>query len=468
MSLLDKLRLAIGAEHVLTETADIAPYLTDWRDRYHGAAQAVVRPANTAEVAAVVRLAREAGAAIVPLGGNTGLVGGGTADASGTAVVLNTQRLRRVRELDAANDTITVEAGLTLHEVQQAALAAGRLFALSLAAEGSATIGGNLAANAGGTQVLRYGNARDLCLGLEVVLASGEVWDGLRALRKDNTGYDLKQLFIGSEGTLGVITAAVLKLHPLPAARLTAFAALPDLPAANALLARARGLCGASLTAFEVMGASCLQHLAQLMPQVRLPLPLAAPWFALLEISDSESEAHGIARLESVLETALAAGEVSDAVVAQSLAEAAALWQVRESIPEAHARSGGNVKHDISLPVSAIPEFVASTNARLAERFEWIWPSVFGHLGDGNLHYNMGTRPGVPVATAFAHEPEIRRLVHDAVAARGGSISAEHGIGQLKREELALYKSPVELALMRAIKHALDPQGLMNPGKLLP
>jgi FAD/FMN-containing dehydrogenase len=260
----------------------------------------------------------------------------------------------------------------------------------------------------------------------------------------------------------------VLKLHPLPAARLTAFAALPDLPAANALLARARGLCGASLTAFEVMGASCLQHLAQLMPQVRLPLPLAAPWFALLEISDSESEAHGVARLESVLETALAAGEVSDAVVAQSLAEAAALWQVRESIPEAHARSGGNVKHDISLPVSAIPEFVASTNARLAERFEWIWPSVFGHLGDGNLHYNMGTRPGVPVATAFAHEPEIRRLVHDAVAARGGSISAEHGIGQLKREELALYKSPVELALMRAIKHALDPQGLMNPGKLLP
>jgi FAD/FMN-containing dehydrogenase len=468
MKLLEALRAALGAEHVLTDAAAMAPSLSDWRGRYHGAAQAVVRPANTAEVAAVVRIARESATPIVPLGGNTGLVGGGTADGSGRALVLSTQRLRRVRAVDAANDTLTVEAGLTLHEVQQAALAAGRLFPLSLAAEGSATIGGNLAANAGGTQVLRYGNARDLCLGLEVVLASGEVWDGLRALRKDNTGYDLKHLFIGSEGTLGVITAAVLKLHPLPAARLTAWAALPELPAASALLARARGLCGASLTAFEVMSAPCLAHVAEVMPQVRLPLPLTAPWFALLEISDPESEAHGVARLEAVLAAALEAAEVSDAVVAQSLAEAAGLWQVREAIPEAHARSGGNVKHDISLPVSAIPEFVASTNARLEARFEWIAPSVFGHLGDGNLHYNMGTRAGVPVATAFAHEAEIRRLVHEAVAARGGSISAEHGIGQLKRAELALYKSPVELALMRSIKQALDPQGLMNPGKLLP
>ncbi len=347
----------------------------------------------------------------------------------------------------------------------------GRLFPLSLAAEGTATIGGNLATNAGGTQVLRYGNARDLALGLEVVLPSGEVWSGLRGLRKDNTGYDLRHLFIGSEGTLGIITAATLKLFALPAATLTAFAALPSLPAALALLNRARAAAGPALTGFELMSDKCLQRLARELPQIRLPLPVTAgaphPWYALLELSDHESAAHAAALLEHLLAQALEAGEVVDAVVAQSLAEARTLWAIREAIPEAHARSGGNVKHDIALPVSSIPEFVARTDAELARRFPWIQPAVFGHLGDGNLHYNMGARDGTPIALAFDHEAQINRVVHDAVAAYGGSISAEHGLGQLKRDAIRAYKPAVELQLMRAIKAALDPLGLMNPGKVL-
>ncbi len=471
MSLIVQLRSIVGAGHVLTDPSDTAPYLTDWRGRYRGAAQAVVRPADVQQVSAVVQACFAAHAPMVPQGGNTGLVGGATPDASGSAVLISLQRLNRVRSVDVDNDTLTVEAGCTLAAVQQTARGHGRLFPLSLAAEGSATIGGNLATNAGGTQVLRYGSARDLTLGLEVVLPDGKIWNGLRGLRKDNTGYDLKHLFIGSEGTLGIVTAATLKLFALPAATLTAFAAAPALEAALALLRRARQAAGPGLTGFEVMSDACLRRLAQMLPQVRLPLsidgPQAAPWYVLLEMADHEGEAHAAGLLEGLLQAALDAGEVADAVVARSLAEARALWAVREAIPEAHARSGGNVKHDISLPVSAIPEFVARTNAELAARFEWIQPSVFGHLGDGNLHYNMGTRDGTPIAVAFAHEAEISRIVHDAVAARGGSISAEHGLGQLKRAAIRDYKPAVELQLMRAIKAALDPRGLMNPGKLL-
>ena len=466
--LLTALRDALGAEAVLTEAAAMAPHLTDWRKRYTGRARAVLRPSDTDQVARAARLCAEHDAPIVPQGGNTGLVGGGTPDASGRAVVLSLTRMNRVRQIDTANDTITVEAGCILQQVQEAARAAGRLFPLSLAAEGSATIGGNLASNAGGTQVLRYGNARDLTLGLEVVLAGGSVWDGLRGLRKDNTGYDLKHLFIGAEGTLGIITAATLKLYPLPRAQLTALAALPSLAATLALLNRTRAGAGSALTGFEVMSAACLRRVARELPQLRLPLAHdAAPWFALLELSDSESEAHATALLEALLEAALEAGETSDAVVAQSIAEARALWAIREGIPEAQARAGGNVKHDIALPVSCIPGFVEATNAALGARFAWIEPVVFGHLGDGNLHYNMAVQEGTAVAVAFAHEAEINRLVHDAVAAAGGSISAEHGLGQMKREEIRRYKSPLELELMRAIKQALDPRGLMNPGKLL-
>jgi FAD/FMN-containing dehydrogenase len=466
MNLLQTLATAVGEANVLTGD-DAAPYLTDWRKRYIGRALAVVRPASTAEVAAVVRACAGSRKPMVPQGGNTGLVGGGTPDASGDAVVISLQRMKRVRSLDVANDTITVEAGCVLQEVQQAARQRGRLFPLSLAAEGSATIGGNLATNAGGVQVLRYGNARDLTLGLEVVLASGEVWDGLRGLRKDNTGYDLKHLFIGAEGTLGVITAATLKLYPLPAAQMTALAAAPSLAAATRLLERARAATGAALTAFEVMGAITLQHAVETLPMLRMPLPLAQPWYALLELSDAEGEQHATAVFERVLAEALDAGEIVDAAVARSIAEARALWQLREGIPEAHARRGGNVKHDISLPVSCIAEFVESTNAALRGRFAWIEPIVFGHLGDGNLHYNMGTVAGTPVDVAFAHEKAINDVVNDAVHARGGSISAEHGLGQLKREAITRYKSALELELMRRIKGALDPLGLMNPGKVI-
>jgi FAD/FMN-containing dehydrogenase len=466
MSLLQELAAVVGEANVLAGDA-AAPYLTDWRKRYVGRARAVVRPAGTAEVAAIVRACARAGAPMVPQGGNTGLVGGGTPDASGEAVVISLQRMRRVRSIDVANDTATVEAGCVLQEVQQAARERGRLFPLSLAAEGSATIGGNLATNAGGVQVLRYGNARDLTLGLEVVLASGEVWDGLRGLRKDNTGYDLKHLFIGAEGTLGVITAATLKLYPLPAAQMTALAAVPSLAAATRLLERARAAAGAALTAFEVMGAITLRHAVEALRGLRMPLPLVQPWYALLELSDAESEQHATAVFERVLAEALDAGEIVDAAVARSLAEAQALWALREGIPEAHARRGGNVKHDISLPVSCIAEFVDSTNGELRSRFAWIEPIVFGHLGDGNLHYNMGTVAGTPIEVAFAHEKEINGLVNDAVHARGGSISAEHGLGQLKREAITRYKSALELELMRRIKGALDPLGLMNPGKVL-
>ena len=466
MKLLQALRAAVGEANVLIG-ADAEPYLTDWRKRYSGRAQAVVRPGSTEEVAAVVRACADARAPMVPQGGNTGLVGGGTPDDSGAAVVVSLRRMQRVRSIDSANDTLTVEAGCVLQAVQQAARSHGRLFPLSLAAEGSATIGGNLATNAGGTQVLRYGNARDLTLGLEVVLASGEVWDGLRGLRKDNTGYDLKHLFIGAEGTLGIITAATLKLFPLPAAQMTALAALPSLAAAADLLQRARAAAGAALTAFEVMGHITLQHAVETLPSLRMPLPLAQPWYVLLELSDAEGEAHATTLFEGLLADAMEAGEIVDAAVARSLAEAQALWQLREGIPEAHAKRGGNVKHDISLPVSSIAEFVETTNAELRRRFDWIEPIVFGHLGDGNLHYNMGTVPGTPLAIAFAHEREINDIVNDAVHARGGSISAEHGLGQLKREAITRYKPALEIELMRRIKATLDPFGLMNPGKVI-
>lgn len=467
MNLIATLREIVAPENVLVEQRDVEPYLIDWRKRYRGSALAVVRPGDTTAVARVAAACAAARAPMVAQGGNTGLVGGGTPDASGSAVVISLQRMNRIRAVDRENDTMTVEAGCVLQALQEAARGHDRLFPLSLAAQGSATIGGNLATNAGGTQVLRYGNTRDLTLGLEVVLASGEVWNGLRALRKDNTGYDLKQLFIGSEGTLGIITAATLKLFALPRAQVTAFAALPSLPDAARLLERARARAGASLTACEVMAAGCIGRALHELPQLRAPLPLQWPWFALLEISDHESEAHAAGLLEALLEEAIESGCVADSVVATSGGQAKSLWQVREAIPEAHAKAGGNVKHDISLPVSSIPEFVASTNAALAARFPWIEPAVFGHLGDGNLHYNMGTRQGTPIATAFAHESEINEIVHDAVVQRGGSISAEHGIGQLKRATLPRYKSALEMKLMLAVKQALDPLNLMNPGKML-
>jgi FAD/FMN-containing dehydrogenase len=467
MALIAELAAIVGAAHVLTAPDDVEPYLVEPRKRYRGRAAAVVRPAAAEEVARVVRCCAAHRAPMVPQGGATGLVGGATPDESGRAVLISLRRMNRILGLDAANDTMTVEAGCVLQAAQDAARAAGRLFPLSLAAEGSATIGGNLATNAGGTQVLRYGNARDLTLGLQVVLPSGEIWDGLRALRKDNTGYDLKQLFIGAEGTLGIITAATVKLFAPPAAQCTAFVALDSLPNAVELLARARAGLGPELTAFEVMSAPTLSYVLAEFPGTRLPLAGRHDWYALLELSDHESERHAAERLQAVLGAALEDGIAADAAVAQSLADSRAMWAIRENIPEAQARAGGNVKHDISLAASQIADFVAATEARLRAEFPWIRPITFGHLGDGNLHYNFATRGDVPIAVAFEHEKRITEIVYEEVAARAGSISAEHGIGQLKRTEIRRYKSALEMELMRRIKRAFDPENLMNPGKVI-
>jgi FAD/FMN-containing dehydrogenase len=465
-ALLAALRDAVGAAHVLVD-GDLSAYEVDWRKRWRGKALAVVRPGSTDEVAAAVRACAAHGASVVAQGGNTGLVGGGVPDDSGRQVLLTLARMNRVRAIDVANATMTLEAGCVLQAAQQAAAEEHLLFPLSLAAEGSCTIGGNLATNAGGTQVLRFGNARELCLGLEVVTAQGDVWSGLSGLRKDNTGYDLRDLMIGSEGTLGIITAATMKLHPLPAAQLTAFAACSDLSACVALLQRARQHLGAALTGFEVMGALALELVARHFAQLPRPLP-GAPWTVLIECADAESEALARPRFEALLQAALEHGEASDAVLAESVAQARALWHVRESIPLAQAMEGPNIKHDIALPVSAIPQFVAHADAALQAAFPGSRVVNFGHLGDGNLHYNLQAAPGV-AAQRFLdeHEHAVNRIVYDAVVARGGSISAEHGIGALKRDELRERKSPVALAMMRAIKHALDPKGTLNPGRIL-
>jgi FAD/FMN-containing dehydrogenase len=464
--LLDALRRVVGDNQVLTG-GDLSAYERDWRKRWHGRARAVVRPANTAEAAALVAACAEHGAAIVAQGGNTGLVGAGIPDASGTQVLLSTTRMNRVRAIDAHNLTITAEAGCTLQAVQQAAAEAGLLFPLSLAAEGSCTIGGNLATNAGGTQVLRYGNARELCLGLEVVTAEGRLWQGLSGLRKDNTGYDLRDLFIGSEGTLGLITAATLRLYPMPAARTTAWLTCANLGDTIALLALARSQLDAMLTGFEVMGQASLALVWQHFPQQPRPLPPAA-WTVLMEQSAHDSESAAASRFETLLAQALEQGCATDAVVAQTVAQSRAMWHLRESIPLAQSEEGPNIKHDIALPVSQIESFVHATDAALAQVLPGSRLVTFGHLGDGNLHYNLQPAQGED-AQAFlaAHEALANWIVYDAVCERGGTISAEHGIGLLKRDELAQRKSPVALDLMRRIKAALDPHNLMNPGRLL-
>jgi FAD/FMN-containing dehydrogenase len=468
---LPSLRAAF-AGRLLTDAADVASFLTDWRSKWTGRAIAIAQPDTTADVAAVLRWCHAHRVPVVPQGGNTGLSGGATPDESGRSLVLSLARLNRLREIDPLNGTITVEAGVTLRQVQQAAGEAGRLFPLSLAAEGSCTIGGNLATNAGGVQVLRYGNARDLCLGLEVVTPEGEVWNGLRGLRKDNTGYDLRDLYIGSEGTLGVITAAVLKLFPPPAARAAAFVAVPKVEAAVALLQLAQRYLGSGLTAFELMSDTCIALVERHVPATRLPLAERSPWYVLLEISDTHDEAHASEALEGLLAAALDDGLASDAALSTSLAQFEALRALRENISESQGAEGKTIKHDIALPISRIAEFIAATDAAIAQAAPEVRLVVFGHLGDGNLHYNISPaseRTGREYAAAFlALEAPLNRLVHDAVVAHGGSISAEHGLGMLRRDESARYKSPIELRLMRAIKAALDPHHLMNPSKVLP
>ncbi len=461
----------IFSGRLLADAAEMAPFLRDYRGKWQGQALAVAQPDTAADVASVLRWCCERRVPVVPQGGNTGLAGGSVPDASGKALLLSLCRLNRVRQVDAVNNTVIAEAGCTLQQVQDAAREAGRLYPLSLAAEGSCTIGGTLSTNAGGVQVLRYGNARELCLGLEVVTPQGELWDGLRGLRKDNTGYDLRHLYIGAEGTLGVITAAVLKLFPLPAARAAAFVAVSSPQAALELLSLAQERLGAGLTAFELISETCIGLVRRHMAGTRRPLDEPSPWYVLLELADSRDEAQATSEVEALLEAAVERKIARDAVVPSSLAQFNALWALRENISEAQSAEGRNIKHDISLPVSRIAAFIAATDAAIERAFPGLRMVVFGHLGDGNLHYNVSPPAGGAGSqqdAAFAAlETSLNRLVHDAVIAHGGSISAEHGLGVLRRDEAARYKSPVELRLMRTVKRALDPLNLMNPGKLL-
>jgi FAD/FMN-containing dehydrogenase len=464
--LLETLRRSVGENHVLTQ--DLGQYETEWRKRQRGKALCVVRPANTEQVAAVVQACASAGASLVPQGGNTGLVVGGIPDDSGQQVLLSLQRMNRIRQMDRSNLTVTVEAGCVLQNLQVAAEQAGFLFPLSLGSEGSCTIGGNLSTNAGGTQVVRYGNARELCLGLEVVTAQGEIMNGLTGLRKDNTGYDLRDLFIGSEGTLGIITAATMKLYPLPAASLTAWAALPSLNAAVELLGLAHQHLGAGLTGFEVMAQFALGLVDKHYPQLNVPLFQDHPWCVLLENSDSESEQHSRQVFESLLEKAINRGIVADAVIAESLSQARNLWHIRESITLAQADEGLNIKHDVSIPVSSIVDFVQATDAALQQAIEGVRFVNFGHLGDGNLHYNVQCPEGSDNQSFIRdYEKKVNEIVYQQVARFNGSISAEHGVGSMKIDTLPNYKDPVALSLMKTLKKALDPQGTLNPHRVI-
>src|SRR5437763_4780241 len=456
--MIELLRDIVGAANVLTAPTDPRPYFTDRRRQYSGAAAAVVRPASTAQVARLVALAAEHEVASVPQGGNTGLSGGSVPTGKGREIVLALGRMNRIRSIDRLNDTITVEAGCVLANVQRAADAAGRLFALSLAAEGSCQIGGNLSTNAGGVNELRYGTAREQVLGLEVVLPDGRIWNGVRGLRKDNTGYDLKQLFLGAEGTLGIIPAAVLRLHPKPSASATAWIALASAAAAMELLAFLHERLGERLSAFELLSRNCVEAVLAFAPGTQDPLATPHPWYVLVEIADSGEERTLREQVEKALVDAAERGAIADAAIAQSGEQARALWRIRETVPEAQFT---NVKHDIAVPVSKVAQFIERADARLAARYADLRVYAFGHVGDGNVHYNVGPERLV------AERPAINRIVYDTVAELGGSISAEHGLGQLKREEIRGHKSALELELMRRLKQALDPKALMNPGKVL-
>jgi FAD/FMN-containing dehydrogenase len=465
-ALLERLESVVG-ERGLVAPAEQEPYLVDWRGQYHGKAAAVVKPADTREVARVVELLAARRVAMVPQGGNTSLCGASVPDGSGTQVVINLSRMNRVRAVDTDNNTMTVEAGCVLASLQQEADRHDRLFPLSLGAEGSCEIGGNLSTNAGGTAVLRYGNTRELVLGLEVVLPDGRVWDGLRGLRKDNTGYDLKHLFVGAEGTLGIVTAAVVKLFPKPRSQATAFVAVESPAAAVALLGRLRQACGERITGYELIARVCVDLVLAHMPGTRDPLAERHPWYVLIELSDSAA-GEGVKRLlQESLEEAAGEGLLRDAALAGSEAQRAALWKLREDVSEAQKQDGPSIKHDVSVPVSRVPRFIEQADAALAKRFPGIRIVAFGHVGDGNIHYNCGKAERQAAEAFFDEAPQVNRVVYDIVTSLGGSISAEHGLGALKREEIRRYKGALELELMARIKAALDPHGLMNPGKVL-
>ena len=466
--LLDHLKTVVGSRGFLDEAADTAPYLAEARGRFVGRCRAVVRPANTAEVAAVIRLCAEAGQPVVPQGGNTSLVGGSIPSTTGDEIVLSLGRMNRIRDLDALNHTITVEAGCVLQTVQQAALDADRLLPLSFGAEGSCQIGGCLSTNAGGTMTVRYGNTRELVLGLEVVLPDGRVWDGLRRLRKNNTGYDLKQLFIGAAGTLGVITAAVLKLVPRPRQVQTAFVAMADPVAAIALLADLREATGDALTAFELIPRRGLEFAHRHVQGVVDPLAEAHPWYALVEVGAGTAEGDLRPVFEAGLARGLETGLVLDAVIAESTRQSRAFWLIREGLVEAQKHEGGSLKNDVAVPVSRVAAFIDEATRAVEACVPGIRPVVFGHVGDGNIHFNLSQPEGADTAGFMARWDEIQTVVNDIVRRLDGSISAEHGIGRIKRQELVRVKSPVELDLMRAVKAAFDPQGIVNPGTLLP
>jgi FAD/FMN-containing dehydrogenase len=462
--LIERFIAIVGREHAITSAHDQAPHLSEWRGLYTGRTPVVLKPGSTAEVARILTLASRERVAIVTQGGNTGLVGGQIPSADGTEILVSTARLRQIRSVDPAGTAITVEAGLTLAEVQEAAKQAGRLFPLSMASEGSATIGGNLATNAGGIAVLAYGNTRSLVLGVEAVLADGSVWNGLSALKKDNTGYDLRDLFIGSEGTLGVITAATLKLFPRPRETATAFLAVPRLDALLSLFRLCEDHAGPRLTAFEFMCEGVVDFVTRHMSGTALPFAQTSPWYVLLDVS-GESEVQGLA--ERLLSDALDRNLISDAVVASSLAQAQSLWRLREACSEAQKYEGGSIKHDVSVPVAMIPDLIRRASVAVEDVCPGSRPVPFGHFGDGNVHYNVSQPPGMDKAAYLALWEPMSRAVHRVVLDLGGSISAEHGIGRLKRAELAQIKSPVEMDLMRRIKAALDPNGILNPGKVL-
>lgn len=464
---LEALKEVVGADAVLSAESEMQPHAVDWRRYYHGKPLAVVKPASTKEVAAVMGLCAQRRIAVVPQGGNTGLVGGATPDTSGSQLIINLSRMNRVRAVDPVNNTMTVEAGCVLANLQQVARDNGRLFPLSLASEGSCEIGGNLSTNAGGTGVLRYGNTRELTLGLEVVLASGEIWNGLRGLRKDNTGYDLKHLFIGAEGTLGLITAAVMKLFPLPSGRATAIVAMETPRAALSLLTQLQAKCGERLTGFELFSDICVQLVSKHFPPHRSPFPEPHPQYVLVELSDARpsSEVHSL--LEGALMPALESGLARDVALAQSEAQSTAFWALRENISEAQSAEGRNIKHDVSVPISNIGDFIEIADVALQKAMPGVRMVTFGHLGDGNLHYNVSPPVGESPEAFMQKAHLLNAVVHDEVVKFGGSISAEHGLGKLKREEITRYKSKLELDMMRAVKAALDPLGLMNPGKIL-
>ncbi len=457
----------VGPENALVDPEQQRPYLREWRDRYVGRAAVVLKPGSTDEVARILQIANEARVAVVPQAGNTGLVGGQIPSERGSEIVLSVARLKRVRQVDAAGGAMIVEAGVTLAEAQETAANAGRYFPLSLASEGSCQIGGVLATNAGGVGVLAYGNARNLALGVEVVLADGRVWDGLRTLKKDNTGYDLRDLFIGSEGTLGVITAAALKLFSQLPDKATAFVALRKPSDTLKLFRMAEAQAHAGLTAFEFLSAFTIDLVLKHIPGTKLPLPDAAPWYVLIEISDAGPEGNALAAMERLLAEAAENGVISDGVIAGSLAQAQGLWRLRETASEAQKPEGGSIKHDISVPVASIPEFLERVTPIVEKVCPGARPVVFGHFGDGNVHFNVTQPDGMDRAKFLGLWEPMADAVHGLVAAMGGSISAEHGIGQMKRAALQQFKSPVELELMRTVKAALDPKGILNPGKLL-